>query len=70
MTELAKTTDDEKPKKLYSIQITDDDHGGAVISEWKTHDLRKARKCEDGLQHNLNHERYSTRIINHKGQVV
>lgn len=35
-----------------------------VVRRFGPHPQRKAEKIDDGLQHNLNHDRFLTRIVN------
>ena len=46
----------------YKVQIVDTDTG-EVLKEFSQHSLRECEKIERGVQINLNHDEYKTKIV-------
>lgn len=52
----------ETTEKKYFVEVIED-ATKSVIHRFECDNKHKAQKAEDGMQHNLNHDKFSTRVV-------
>ena len=52
----------ETQEKKFFVEVVED-ATKAVVHRFECENRHKAEKAEDGVQHNLNHDKYSTRVV-------